>query len=131
MKKIIALALTVFIYFNSLQAQQAGGQSYFSISSPTDNNAKDYGVINLSAGTHTTIIETIIAYGENVKDLSITMNNGFVFKLAPAQAGMNLNYVGNSMNIVLKPGEKAVISFTTRPKTASVKQLYVSGKEIN
>lgn len=76
------------------------------------------------------VIGTIMAYGENVKGLNVELNNGFIFKLAPAQTGLNLNYVGNSLNIVLQPGEKAKIEFVSGTKGPSVKQLYVSGQVI-
>jgi len=119
----IALLLLV-----SIAGAQPAKKGYFSLSSPQIRDAKDYGVVTVTAGPSTTIIGTIMAYGENVKGLSVKINSGFSFKLAPAQSGTILNYVGSSLDIVLQPFEKATIEFIDAGKSAGIKQLYVSGK---
>lgn len=124
------LFCTTSIFSNQLKAQSNARDSFFSITSAKDISDKNYGTINVIAGKHAMVIGTIMAYGENVKGLNVELNNGFIFKLAPAQTGLNLNYVGNSLNIVLQPGEKAKIEFVSGTKGPSVKQLYVSGQVI-
>jgi hypothetical protein len=126
--------LTVFIISVAFVCHTAVAQSqpatrFFSTTSPADTGSKEYGTVTITAGPRTTIINTVMAYGENVKDLFVKMPNGFVFKLAPAQQGLSLNYVGNGLGIVLQPFQKLTIAFTAATKTAGLRQLYVSGQE--
>ncbi len=113
----------------SLQAQPSK-KGFFSLSSSQMKDAKDYGKVTVSAGSNTIVIGTVIAYGENVKGLTIRINNGFAFKLAPAQSGTILNYVGSSLNIVLQPFEKATIEFIDTDKKTGTKQLHLSGEVV-
>lgn len=126
MKILFTILLCSFICMAS-QAQPSK-KGFFSLSSSQIKDAKDYGTITVTAGANTTVIGTVMASGENVKGLTIRINNGFTFKLAPAQSGTTLNYVGSSLNIVLQPFEKAVIAFTDAGKIAGTKQIYVSGE---
>lgn len=125
--KILLAIITCIGVFVTSQAQPSK-KGFFSLSSSQIKDAKDYGSVTVTAGANTIVIGTVIAYGENVKGLTIRIGNGFPFKLAPAQSGTILNYVGPSLNIVLQPFEKAVIEFLDEGKTAGVKQLYVSGE---
>lgn len=117
------VALFIFSFANAQEKQK----NYFSLSSPIAKDAKDYGTVTVAADKHTTVIGTVMAYGENVKGLTVRINNGFAFKLAPAQTGTTLNFVGPSLNIVLQPGDKARIEFIDAGKTGA-KQLYVCGE---
>ncbi len=125
--KFFALILACFPFFISAGAQTIE-KGFFSLSSPQIKDAKDYGAITVSADKYTIVIGTVMAYGENVKGLTVRINNGFAFKLAPAQSGTILNYVGSSLQLVLKPGDKARIEFIDAGKTTGAKQLYVSGE---
>lgn len=128
--KIIFTALTaLFLLFSSAQAQTLK-KTYFNLSSVAETNDKNYGVLNISADKRTVVIGTIMAYGENVKGLTIQINNGFPFKLAPSQNGSILNYVGSTLNIVLQPGDKARIEFISAGKGTAAKHLYASGETI-
>lgn len=113
-----------FLCFGEAQAQAR----FFNLESPRLKDAKEYGVVNVRAGNKTVIVHTIMAYGENVKGLSIQINNGFTFKLAPAPSGTILNYVGSSLNIVLQPNDIAKIEFADGGKVAGQKQIYVSAE---
>jgi hypothetical protein len=125
MKLLFTTIATLFVFsFAHAQQNQKG---YFSLSSPIAKDAKDYGTVTVAADKHTVVIGTVMASGENVKGLTIRINNGFAFKLAPAQTGTTLNYVGPSLNIVLQPGDKAKIEFIDAGKV-STKQLYISGE---
>ena len=89
-------------------------------------------MVELKSGDKKLIINTIMAYGENVKSLNITMSNGRTFKLAPAQAGQSLNYFGSSMSILLMPNETAIIEFIVSNKAINVtRQIFVSGQLID
>ncbi len=134
MKKIITASIcsiAALLFFTTGKAQQLNKENYFSISSPKDMADKNYGSVTVTATKGTAIIGTIMAYGENVRGLIITFSNGFAFKLAPAPTGFNLNYIGNSLSIILQPGESATIDFNPGAKGPTVKQLYVSGQVIN
>jgi hypothetical protein len=124
--KILLTAFAALFAFTALPAQTAE-KGFFSVSSPLAKDAKDYGTVTVAADKHAIVIGTVMASGENVKGLTIRINNGFAFKLAPAQTGTTLNYVGPSLNIVLQPGDKAKVEFIDAGKV-STKQLYVSGE---
>jgi len=128
MKLLFTTIATLFVF--SLAQAQPNQKGFFSLSSPLAKDAKGYGVVTVTAGANTTVIETVMASGENVKGLTIRIGNGFAFKLAPSQNGTTLNYVGSSLNIVLQPYEKATIEFIDAPKVTGAKQLYVSGQVI-
>jgi hypothetical protein len=128
-KNIFAFVFCVFAFCAAAHAQPEG-KKYFSASSSSDAGSKEYGVINLKAEKQTMIINTIMAYGENVKGLSIQINNGFPFRLAPSQGGQALNYVGSNLSIVLQPGDKAKIEFAVPAKGMAVRNLYVSGETV-
>lgn len=128
MKTKFFLALLVCFSVCIRAGAQKQDKGFFSLSSPQMKDAKDYGSLTVSADKHTVVIGTVMAYGENVKGLTLRINNGFAFKLAPAQSGTILNYVGSSLNIVLQPGDKARIEFIDAGKTTGAKQLYLSGE---
>lgn len=109
-------------------AAQSKEKGFFSLSSPQMKDAKEYGVVTVTADKYPVVVGTVMAYGENVKGLTVRINSGFAFKLAPAQNGTILNYVGSSLNIVLQPGDKARFEFIDAGKTTGAKQLYVSGE---
>ena len=125
--KILLTTLLCSLVFVTSRAQP-NNKGFFSLSSSQNKDAKDYGKVTVTAGTNTIVIGTVMANGENVKGLTFRINNGFVFKLAPAQGGTILNYVGSSLNIVLQPFEKATIEFIDADKKPGTKQLYVSGE---
>ena len=129
MKSLIAGCAALLLII-STAAAQTSRKGYFNMTSASETGDKNYGVININADKHTVVIGTVMAYGENVKGLTIKINNGFPFKLAPAQGGTILNYVGPVLNIVLQPGDKATIEFINAAKGSGVKQLYVSGETI-
>ncbi|MBL0359119.1 MAG: hypothetical protein IPP72_20635 [Chitinophagaceae bacterium] len=129
-KAIVTGCIAALLIFSTAAAQTVR-KEYFSTSSSQDKDNKNYGVLNITADKQTVVIGTIMAYGENVKGLTIKINNGFTFKLAPAQNGTILNYVGNALNIVLQPGDKATIEFINNSKVAGVRQLYASGENID
>lgn len=118
------LLITLFCVFSccKIQAQTKVKNTYFSFSSSTEIDAKDYGVINLKASQHALLIGTVMANGENVKGLTIQIGNGFPFKLAPSQIGSILNYIGSSLNIVVPLGETAKIEFINGAKGPSARQ---------
>jgi hypothetical protein len=122
------LALCLCMAASVTASAQLPAKGFFRLSSPQIKDAKDYGSLTVTADKHTVVIGTVMAYGENVKGLTVRINNGFAFKLAPAQSGMILNYVGSSLNIVLQPGDTAKIEFNDAGKTTGAKQLYVSGE---
>lgn len=109
-------------------AAQPKEKGFFSLSSPQVKDAKEYGAVTVSADKYAVVVGTVMAYGENVKGLTVRINSGFAFKLAPAQSGTILNYVGASLNIVLQPGDKARFEFIDAGKTAGAKQLHISGE---
>jgi hypothetical protein len=127
--KIVFTFLVCLSMVSLLQAQPSK-KGFFSLSSSSMKDAKDYGKVTVAAGHGAIVIGTVLAYGENVKGLTVRINNGFAFKLAPAQNGTILNYVGSSLNIVLQPFEKATIEFIDVDKKAGVKQLHVSGEVV-
>jgi len=133
MKKqpVIINSIAALFFFTSAVMAQTSKKIYFNNSSALDATDKNYGVVRVEAGVHTVIIGTIMASGENVKGLNIQINNGFPFKLAPAQNGAILNYVGSTLNIVLQPGDKAKIDFIIPPKGPSARQVYVAGEIID
>lgn len=122
------LAVCLCMAASLTASAQLPDKGFFRLSSTQIKDAKDYGALTVSADKHTVVIGTVMAYGENVKGLTVRINNGFAFKLAPAQSGMILNYVGSSLNIVLQPGDMAKIEFIDAGKTTGAKQLYVSGE---
>ena len=129
MKRKIVFAICISLLFISAHlSAQTVKKGFFSKSSSQIMDDKDYGVINIAAEKNTVLLGTIMAYGENVKGLTIRINNGFPFKLAPSQSGITLNYVAPSVNIVLQPGDKAKIEFIESGKTSGTRQLYVSGE---
>lgn len=129
-KRLSATAVIALTMMYSAVSAQMVKKGYFSLSSPADAADKNYGILNIVAEKHTVVIGTIMAYGENVKGLAVKINNGFSFKLAPSQNGTILNYVGNTLNIVLQPGDKATVEFIGASKGSGAKQLYVSGETI-
>jgi len=134
MKKFSVIYLLVASFlFASLQtnAQQGSANAYFNLSSASDSTNTDYGLLRITAGKKTVLINSIIAYGENVKSLNITINDGFNYKLAPAQNGQSLNFIGTTINIVLQPGDKALINFTAANKGASARHIFLSGQKID
>ena len=99
MKILFTTFICLFVFISShAQGVQKG---FFSLSSSQIKDAKGYGTVTVAAENHTVVIGTVMASGENVKGLAVRINNGFQFKLAPAQNGTILNYVGSSLNIVL------------------------------
>ncbi len=128
--KYIALIFAVVFACTLPALAQRPKPSYFNMSSPADRSNHNYGMINIEAGNRTVVIGTIMAYGENVKGLTIRINNGFRFKLAPSQNGTTLNYVGSTLNIVLQPGDKANIAFIDAGKDTGERQLYAAGETI-
>ncbi len=131
MKRKVYLISVLLLLIVMNTAAQTSGKNYFSKSSTQVKYDKDYGVVNIAADKNSTLVlGSIMAYGENVKGLTIKINNGFPFKLAPAQSGTILNYVGTTLNIVLQPGDKARIEFVDAGKESGVKQLYVCGEII-
>lgn len=131
MKTKSCLVIALLLLITMTTAAQTASKNYFSKSSTQIKDDKEYGVINITADKNSTVIlGTIMAYGENVKGLTIKINNGFPFKLAPAQTGTILNYVGPALDIVLQPGDKAKIEFIDASKERGTKQLYVSGEII-
>ena len=128
---VIINCIAALFFLTSTLMAQTPKKSYFNAVSAQNTADKNYGVVNIDAATHTLVIGTIMASGENVKGLNIQINNGFTFKLAPAQNGAVLNYVGSTLNIVLQPGDKAKIDFTTPAKGPSVRQIYVAGETID
>lgn len=132
LKKSKTIVLSICMLFNlALLAQSKIKSNYFSLSSVKDNSNPDYGVVFVKAEKQTIVIGTIMAYGENVKGLTIQIGNGFAFKLAPSQTGSILNYIGSTLNIVVKPGETAKIEFVTASKTAAARQLFVCGEQFD
>ncbi|MES2849953.1 MAG: hypothetical protein V4685_12915 [Bacteroidota bacterium] len=127
--KIVFTFIVCLFVVASMQAQPSK-KGFFSLSSSQMKDAKEYGKVIVTAGSNTIVIGTVIAYGENVKGLTVRINNGFAFKLAPAQSGTILNYVGSSLNIVLQPFEKATIEFIDVDKKTGTKQLHVSGEVV-
>ena len=129
MKIKTILAICVSMLFISVTPAQTK-KEYFSISSSQIKDDKEYGMLNIAADKKTVLLGTIMAYGENVKGLTLRINNGFPFKLAPAENGFILNYIGNGLNIVLKPGDKVKIEFISSGKNTGSKQLYAAGEII-
>jgi len=127
---IIFTTLAALWLLSSSAQAQTMKKGYFNLSSVADAGDRNYGVLNISADKSTVVIGTIMAYGENVKGLTIQINNGFPFKLAPSQNGSILNYVGSTLNIVLQPGDKARIEFIGAGKGTTAKHLYASGETI-
>ena len=130
-QKVSICSIAIFLFFTTAMAQQPNKENYFSTSSPKDIADKNYGSVTVTATKSATIISTIMAYGENVRGLTIEFSNGYSFKLAPAPTGFNLNYIGNSLCIVLQPGESAKIDFNPGGKGPTLRQLYVSGQVVN
>lgn len=125
LKNVMAVLLLCIVNYSTAQSNVKA--IYFSQHSKGDNN-----VVELKSGDKKLIINTIMAYGENVKSLNITMSNGRTFKLAPAQAGQSLNYFGSSMSILLMPNETAIIEFIVSNKAINVtRQIFVSGQLID
>jgi hypothetical protein len=127
-KTIIAICVSLLLISVSTTAQAK--KEYFSLSSSLVKEDKNYGVINIVADKKTVLLGTVMAYGENVKGLTIRINNGFPFKLAPAENGFVLNYIGNGLNIVLQPGDKVTIEFISSGKNTGSRQLYAAGEII-
>lgn len=123
-------AICVSVLFISINTSAQTKKEYFSISSSQIKDDKEYGVLNIAADKKTVLLGTVMAYGENVKGLTVRINNGFPFKLAPAETGFILNYIGNGLNIVLKPGDKVKIEFIGSGKNVGSKQLYAAGEII-
>lgn len=122
-----AIVMLLICIVNSSIAQLNVKAIYFSQHSKGENNT-----VELKSCDKKLIINTIMAYGENVKSLNITMGNGRTFKLAPAQAGQSLNYFGSSMSILLMPNETAIIEFIISNKaTTATRQIFVSGQIID
>lgn len=129
-KKIVVALIVLLLQWSLVNAQPVK-KGYFNLSSPAETTDKNYGILNISADKRTIVIGTIMAYGENVKGLTIQVNNGFPFKLAPSQNGSTLNYVGSTLNLVLQPGDKAKIEFINASKSTGVRHLYAAGESID
>ena len=130
-KPVVIICMVALLFFSATVAAQTSKNKYFNASSPQNVNDKNYGSVTVAADKQTVVIGTVMASGENVKGLNIQINNGFVFKLAPAQTGSILNYVGSTLNIVLQPGDKAKIDFVVPAKGAAARQIYVAGEIID
>jgi hypothetical protein len=131
MYKKVMTACCVAVFLLTLPvAAQTIKKEYFNISSPTGQSDRNYGTLTVTAEKSTVVIGTIMAYGENVKGLTIQINNGFPFKLAPSQSGSILNYVGSTLNIVLQPGDKATISFLNAGRGSAARHLYAACERI-
>lgn len=127
-KSLLLPLLIVMVWVMPSFAQNPKAASHFRFQSPADQTAPGYGSILVETSLHETkVIEQVIAYGENVKSVNITINGVYSYKLAPASGGQNLNYVGSGLSIVLKDGDKAIIDFTPASKVAAARQLYLSG----
>ncbi len=120
--------LFIFLVLAASSSSYAQAKSnYFNVVSSSVQSDANYGVLHINADKHAVLISTIMAYGENVKGLTIQINNGFPFKLAPSQTGSILNYVGSTLNIVLQPGDKATVEFITAARIpSSVRHLYAA-----
>lgn len=125
--KYLTIIITCLCLVQIVQAQPYQ-KGFFSVSSPMDKDARGYGSVTVSASTSAIVIGTVLAYGENVKGLTVKINNGFAYKLAPAQSGSTLNYVGSNLQIVLQPFEKAVFEFVDAENKSGAKQLHISGE---
>ncbi len=127
----LLLLLLGCLFMHTAPAQIAG-TGPFRISSPQKPEEPGYGSIRLNAGAHRLRIHTVLAYGENVKGLTFQVNQGFPFKLAPSQTGSTLNYVGTSLNLVLAPGDQAILSFIqSGSQPAAIRQLFVTGEALD
>ena len=139
MKKII-LSFLLGLIFTSIsqivKAQPNENKAYFRQESGTLASDENYGSIIISTQKgETKVIQNIMAYGENIKALDIQVNDAYPFKLAPAPTGLSLNYIGTSLNIVLKDGDKAIIDFApaNKPNSDKItpeKHIYVSGYSV-
>jgi hypothetical protein len=132
MKFLLAFSLSLFFYTATTRAQQST-KTYFREETSDQQSDAGYGklVISTEKG-ETKVIEYVMAYGEGVRALTVRLNNGFIYKLAPVPSGENLNYVGSSLDIVLKDGDKATIEFNplnTARKQAE-RHIYLSGYSI-
>jgi hypothetical protein len=130
------LGLFSLICVNPSGAYAQKQDRYFRIASPSNPAEKDYGQIRLAAGKNTLLIHSLMAFGENVKSFTVSINGGFPFKLAPAPSGQNLNYVASSLQIVLQPGDEALFSFVTGNNTGnlqlpSARHIYLTGQTID
>ena len=130
-KPVVVSCMAALLFFNAAVSAQTSKNKYFNASSPQNVSDKNYGSVTVAADKQTIVIGTVIASGENVKSLNIQINNGFVFKLAPALSGSIINYVGSTLNIVLQPGDKAKIDFVIPAKGAAARQIYVAGEIID
>ncbi len=123
------MAMLMFTLGSAAQVVPAG---FFRLQSSSVATDPSYGTLSLEAGKRTVRIQTIMAYGENVKGLTIRINKGFPFKLAPSQTGSTLNYVGTTLNLVLQPGDQALVAFIqSSSQSSGTRQLYLSGEAID
>ena len=128
----LILSVTVVTFFyTGANAQTQKPELFFRIVTPAEISDKNYGQIRLAATDRTIVVNSIMAYGENVNAFTVSINGGFPFKLAPAPSGQNLNYVASAMQLVLQPGDVAVFSFVTatpaKPSTPSARHIFLSG----
>lgn len=127
------LALQFLITHVKAQKQQP--DRFFRMASPAKIGEKDYGQIRLAATNNTILVNSILAYGEQVKSLTVSINGGFPFKLAPAPSGQNLNYVGSALQLVLQPGDVALFSFLPasgeKTSTPPARHIFLSGTYVD
>ncbi len=125
------LVTTAPVFITGATAQKQKPDRFFRIASPAETSDRNYGQIRLVATSSTIVVSSIMAYGENVKAFTVSINGGFPFKLAPAPSGQNLNYVVSSLQLVLQPGDVALFSFVTatsaNPSSASARHIFLSG----
>ena len=122
----LLMAMLMYTVCANAQVIPAGS---FRLQSSSEAADPSYGTLSLEAGKRTVRIQSIMAYGENVKGLTIRINKGFPFKLAPSQTGSTLNYVGTTLNLVLQPGDQALVSFIqSSSQLSGTRQLYLSGE---
>ena len=118
-----------------VMAQKQKSERFFRMASPAEIGEKDYGQIRLAATNNTILVNSILAYGEQVKSFTVSINGGFPFKLAPAPSGQNLNYVGSSLQLVLQPGDVALFSFLQasgeKTSTPPVRHIFLSGTYVD
>lgn len=124
--KFLMVVMVALIIAGNLNAQSSS--RYFSVQSVTDPASKGYGTVSITAEQSPVMLNTILANGEQVKALIIQFSKGGTYKLAPAQSGQILNYVGSSLAMIILPGETATISFLSDSKVAGNRSVRVSGE---
>jgi len=128
MKQFIALSLLIVVCTSS-KAQTDDSKIFFREQTSSQPSDSSYGKLLVTTKKgETKVIQYVMAYGENISALTVQLNNGFSYKLAPAPAGSSLNYVGSSLHIVLKDGDTAKIDFNIlNNKREASRYIYLSG----